>query len=73
MLNVKTGTEDDICKKLVELNEVEEVASIYGEYDAIIKVKVNDMKHLDHFIIDDLRRIENILITATMIISKEYR
>ena len=47
LVNVSTGTEDEVCKALVEFDEVEEVATIYGEYDAIIKVAAKDMKDLD--------------------------
>ena len=54
MLNVKTGKEDEICRELVNFKEVEEVATIYGEYDAIIKVSADDMNHLDRFILQKL-------------------
>jgi DNA-binding Lrp family transcriptional regulator len=72
MLNVKTGTEDEICKKLVEFKEVQEASTIYGQYDAILKVEAEDMKHLDNFILQKLRGLSNILLTATMLISREY-
>lgn len=73
LMNVKTGTEDEICKRLVEFKEVEEVSTIYGQYDALIKVGTDDMNHLDSFILNELREISNITLTATMIISKEYK
>lgn len=73
LMNVKTGTEDEICKRLVEFKEVEEVSTIYGQYDALIKVGTEDMNHLDSFILNELRGISNITLTATMIISKEYK
>ncbi len=72
MMNVKTGTEDEICKKLAGFEEVEEVSTIYGQYDAVIKVSVQDMNELDSFILSKLRNISNIILTATMLISKEY-
>ena len=73
MINVKTGTEDDVCVKVLKLNEVEEAAAIYGEFDLILKVKAKDMNHLDKLIVDKLRGIPDILLTATMLIAKEYR
>ena len=72
MLNVKTGTEDEICKKLVAFEEVQEASTIYGQYDASLKVDASDMKHLDNFILQKLRGLSNILLTATMLISREY-
>jgi len=72
MLNVRTGSEDEICQELVKFEEVQEASTVYGQYDAIIKVSVEDMKQLDSFIITKLRGISNILLTATMLISKQY-
>ncbi len=73
MMNIKSGSEDQVCENLIKYNEVEEIAIIYGEYDAIIKVKTQDMKSLDSFIIDKLRSIPNIFLTATMLIAKQYK
>jgi DNA-binding Lrp family transcriptional regulator len=73
MMNIKSGSEDQVCETLTEYQEVEEVAVIYGEYDAVIKVKTSDMKTLDTFIIEKLRSIPNIFLTATMLIAKQYK
>ena len=73
MMNVKTGTEDEICHKVIKYGEVEEVSTIYGEYDLILKVKAKDMNQLDRLIVDKLRNIPDILLTATMLIAKEYK
>ena len=73
LVNVSTGTEDEVSKALVEFNEVEEVATIYGEYDAIIKVAAKDMNHLDNFITNQLRSVPNIFMTSTMIIAREHK
>ncbi len=73
MMNIKSGSEDPVCETLTKFQEVEEVAVIYGEYDAVIKVKTSDMKTLDTFIIEKLRSIPNIFLTATMLIAKQYK
>ncbi len=73
MMNIKSGSEDEVCDKLTEYKEVEEVAVIYGEYDAIIKVKTDNMKTLDTFITETLRALPNIFLTATMLIAKQFK
>ena len=73
MMNIKSGSEDQVCEALIKYQEVEEIAVIYGEYDAIIKVSTSDMKTLDTFIIQKLRSIPNIFLTATMLIAKQYK
>ncbi|MDP2901228.1 MAG: hypothetical protein Q8O47_09700 [Candidatus Bathyarchaeota archaeon] len=39
MMNVKTGTEDEVCEKVLKFSEVEEAAAIYVAFDLILKVK----------------------------------
>ena len=73
LVNVNTGTEDEVCKALGEFDEVETVATIYGEYDAIIKVAAKDMNQLDEFITSQLRSLPNIFMTSTMIIAREHK
>jgi len=73
MINVKTGTEDAVCEQVLKFSEVDEAAAIYGEFDLILKVKAKDMNHLDRLIVDKLRGIHDILLTATMLIAKEYK
>ncbi|MBL7079196.1 Lrp/AsnC ligand binding domain-containing protein [Candidatus Bathyarchaeota archaeon] len=73
LVNVSTGTEDEVSKALVEFDAVEEVATIYGEYDAIIKVAAKDMNDLDDFITSKLRSVPNIFMTSTMIIAREHK
>jgi DNA-binding Lrp family transcriptional regulator len=73
MMNIKSGSEDEVCDKLAKYQEVEEVAVIYGEYDAIIKVKTENMKTLDNFITETLRALPNIFLTATMLIAKQFK
>jgi len=73
MVNVNTGSEDEVCEELAKFEEVKEVATIYGEYDAVAKVRARDMDHLDSFILEKLRGIPNIILTATMIIAKEHK
>ena len=73
MMNIKSGAEDEVCQVLAQNPVVEEVAVIYGEYDAIIKVKAENMKTLDAFITDTLRSLPNIFLTATMLIATQYK
>ena len=73
MMNIKSGSEDEVCEQLTKYQEVEEVAVIYGEYDALIKVKTDNMKTLDNFITETLRALPNIFLTATMLIAKQYK
>jgi len=73
LVTLKSGAERDVCKKVSSFEEVIQVDELYGEYDAIIKVHVEDLSQLDKFLTDKLRVLPDIFLTTTMIVAKEYR
>lgn len=73
MMDIKSGSEDEVCEKLLKYDEIEEVSTIYGEFDVIVKIKAKDMNSLDNLIVKRLRSIPNIILTATMLIAREFK
>jgi len=65
----QAGKEKEVVDKLSKLKEVEEAHIVYGEYDVIAKIKLDDLKMLDTFIVDKIRGIGEIQVTSTMISS----
>jgi len=59
----QAGKEKEVLDKLSKLKEVEEAHIVYGEYDVIAKIKLDDLKMLDTFIVDKIRGIGEILDT----------
>ena len=66
----QAGKEKDVVDKLLKLEEVEEANIVYGEYDVIAKVRLDDLKRLETFIVDNIRSIGEIQVTSTMISSE---
>jgi len=73
LVTLKSGAERNVCKKVSSFEEVVQVDELYGEYDAIVKVSVEDLSQLDKFLTDKLRALPDIFLTTTMIVAKEYR
>lgn len=73
LVTLKSGAERDVCEKVSNFEEVIQVDELYGEYDAIVKVRVEDLSQLDKFLTDKLRALPDIFLTTTMIVAKEYR
>lgn len=73
LVTLKSGAERDVCEKVSNFEEVVQVDELYGEYDAIVKVRANDLSLLDKFLTDKLRALPDIFLTTTMIVAKEYR
>ena len=73
LMMVNSGSEGEVAKKIAEYEEAESVSIVYGEYDLIAKVRVKDLDDLDDFLTNKVRSLPQILLTTTMIVSKEYK
>ncbi len=73
MFKVSSGTEREVAQKLIEFNEVMEAAVVFGEYDVVAKMMTKDLDTLEDFVSDQVRNVPNVLVTSTMIISREYK
>ncbi|UCD26658.1 MAG: Lrp/AsnC ligand binding domain-containing protein [Candidatus Bathyarchaeota archaeon] len=73
LVTLQSGSEKNVLKKVANFEEVREVDLVYGEYDAIVKVKVDEMSRLDEFLTDRLRVLPDIYLTTTMIVARQYK
>lgn len=73
LFKVSSGSERDVCKKLVEFDEVVHADILFGEYDVVAKVKTPELYNLEEFVSLNVRNVPNVLVTTTMIVSREYK
>jgi len=73
LFKVSSGSEREICKKLVEFDDVLEASIIYGEYDLLAKVTAQDLGQLEEFLTEKIRTMPSIVLTSTMIVAREYK
>ena len=73
LVTMKSGSEREVLKKVSSFDEATEVDLLYGEYDAIVKVRVKELSQLDKFLTDKLRALPDIFLTTTMILAKQYK
>jgi anthranilate phosphoribosyltransferase len=67
LIIVKPGEESNVAKKLAEMKEVRDVSVVYGEYDIIAKVEKDTMENLQNFLIKQIRGLDEVERTSTMI------
>lgn len=72
LIIVKPGSEEGVYNKLKDKPVVKEIYRVYGEYDIVIRVEVDNIAELDKFHDEILRKIEDIEMTETLIASS-YR
>jgi DNA-binding Lrp family transcriptional regulator len=73
LFKVASGTEREVAQKLIEFEEVTQSDILFGEYDVITRVSTEDLDKLEEFVSEKIRTVQNVLVTSTMIISREYR
>jgi DNA-binding Lrp family transcriptional regulator len=73
LFKVNSGTEREVCQKLVGLDEIIQADIVFGEYDVLAKIETEDLAMLEEFVSQKVRNVPNVLVTSTMIISREYR
>jgi len=73
LFKVASGTEREVAQKMIEFSEVMQADAVFGEYDVIARMTTTDLEKLQDFVSDKVRTVPNVLVTSTMIISKEYK
>jgi len=73
LFKVNSGTERDVCQKLVDFDEIIQADIIFGEYDVLAKIQTQDLGELESFVSEKVRNVPDVLVTSTMIISREYK
>ncbi len=68
LLNCDLGAEGEIIKKIIQVPEVVEVTHIIGVYDIIVRVSSDDMFKLRKIIKTNLKHIDKVRSTLTMIV-----
>jgi DNA-binding Lrp family transcriptional regulator len=73
LFKVGSGTEREVAQKLIEFDEVLHADIIFGEYDVVAKLSTKDLGSLEDFVSEKIRPVPNVVVTSTMIISREYK
>ena len=72
LFKVGSGTEREVCEKLVNFDEVIHADITFGEYDVIARIKTENLETLEDFVSKKMRTVPSTLVTSTMLISKEF-
>lgn len=71
LINTEMGSENEVLKALNKLNDVKEAYVVYGVYDIIIKVESDTMEKLKSMITWNIRRLNKVRSTLTMMAAEE--
>ncbi len=76
LINSDLGSDVEIIKKIKEILDKEkevqyEVQGVYGVYDIIVKITSNSMEKLRGIITNNIRKIDKVYSTLTMMVIEE--
>jgi len=67
LVNVKTGQEDAVLRRLSRRGHVRKAVIVYGAYDIVAEVKTANEKEF-HRAINRLRRVKDVTNTITLVV-----
>ena len=71
LINVESGSEDEVLKELKKIEGVEEAYFSYGVYDLITKIKADTMDKLKEMVTRQIRALSKVRSTLTLIMMEE--
>ena len=76
LINSNLGTDVEIITKIKEIladqNDVKlDIQGVYGVYDIILKLSADDSTKLRSIVTNDIRKIENVQSTLTMMVIEQ--
>lgn len=73
LITVDVGKERGIFDSLRKLKNTVEISELYGEWDILVKIKVDKFEELDKVITERIRSIDGIKLTSTMLVAEYVR
>ena len=71
LINVESGSEDEVLKDIKKIEGVEEAYFSYGVYDLITKIKADTMEKLKEMVTRQIRSLSKVRSTLTLIMMEE--
>ncbi|MBO8182167.1 Lrp/AsnC family transcriptional regulator [Archaeoglobales archaeon] len=66
LVKISPKKEKEVYEKLANLEEIEELYPLFGEYDLIAKIVVRDFEELSDVVVKKIRSLDGVLETKTL-------
>jgi DNA-binding Lrp family transcriptional regulator len=68
-INTEPASMPEVLKKVKAVEGVEEAEMVYGVYDIVAKVRTETMDQLKQIITYNIRRLDNVRATQTLLVT----
>jgi DNA-binding Lrp family transcriptional regulator len=70
LIGLRDCDERAVIDELSEFPEVKEAHILFGEWDVIVKVDVESPEAAGTFVMDKVRKLEDVRLTSTLIVAR---
>ncbi|MHA1603081.1 MAG: Lrp/AsnC family transcriptional regulator [Candidatus Freyarchaeota archaeon] len=71
LINTEPANEEKVLQAVLKIEGIEEAYILYGVYDILAKIQTESMENLKQTIIWQIRKIEGVVSTLTLIVAEE--
>ncbi len=68
LINTEIGSEEEVLQQLKQMPSIKEAYMVYGVYDIVAKVEAESMDKLKEIVSWNIRRLEKVRSTLTMLV-----
>lgn len=70
LISLKECNEKNVLDKITDLPEVEDAYILFGEWDILAKINVENAEALGTFMMDRIRSMPEVKLSSTLIVAK---
>lgn len=71
IIHCKTGMEEWVIRNLKKIEGVKEIVGVFSLYDIVVKVEAKDQATLEKIITKQIRKVQHIHTTMTLMVIEE--
>ncbi len=72
LINVQSGTEDEVLKEIRKLPNITEVYMVYGIYDILVRIEAATLEKIKGTVDLGIRKINKVRASITMIVVEKH-
>ncbi|HLC24042.1 MAG TPA: Lrp/AsnC ligand binding domain-containing protein [Nitrosopumilaceae archaeon] len=66
LIGCELGSENELVKKLLDIDKVKDAHVTYGDYDIVVEVETETERQMDNLITKKIRMLDKIRTTTTL-------
>ncbi len=70
LISLKECNEKEILDRLIDIPEIEEANILFGEWDILAKINIENSEALGTFMMEKIRTIPEVKLSSTLIVAK---